>query len=368
MSGVRSDLFKIRAVCIATGTGGIMASANALTTMPTMMVHSSRAELEMAKQIMMAQKRREKRKVILYPLGYKKVGKDSYTPLVAKDHPLYRYVGHGAGKRIEVGSELWRITEPHLMRTVERGLKVLGAINLVFFVDSLGGGTGSALAVEFPTRLMEWGYEVLGIYTIPWGIDRDAYNLALETLRKVKDAGIPSVIIDYNSIVRTLKRKRKTFTRKDVYNEAMKRISVALESIFNLFRDIIPVQSADVRDITRCLEHGFGVMGVIEIPYSMWRFKKHVETVMPFLEPSLLADLYPEAKDAIQPDVFLGLDGPWTASEEEAISVDIDAFWKPKLVVKYVTGDEVLQKKILVHIAGGYDIDHFQFLNFIPVE
>lgn len=363
MSGVRSEAaFKIRAVCIATGTGGIMAAANALTTMPTMMVHSSRAELRMAMEIVMAQKRREKRKLIFYPLGFKKVGKDSYTPLVPKDHPLYRYVGYGAGKRVEVGEELWRITEPHLMKTVERGLKVLGAINLVFFVDSLGGGTGSALAVEFPTRLIDWGYEVLAIYTIPWRIDRNAYDLALETLKKVKEAGIPSVVIDYNRIVRTLKKKKGgDFTRKDVYHQAMKRITIALESIFNLFRDIIPVQSADVRDITRCLEHGFGVMGVVEIPYSPWRVKKTVETVMPFLEPSLLADLYPEAKDAIQPDVFLGLDGPWTAREEEAISTDIDAFWKPKLVVKYITGDEVLQKKILVHIAGGYDLDHLVF-------
>jgi len=358
---------RIHAAVVATSTGGCLVTGQANTTIPAYLVHSDERDIENA--VRRAKELQPSRKVAYFKLGFRPSEDDEsgfFQPLVEPDNPLHRALNHGAGKDVDVGRRLFTLSARFLDRDIDEWLAWLserGARNLVIFVDMLGGGTGTSCAVELPQMLMRKGLEVIAFYGVPLTVDRDDYARALRALREIEEATprIPSVLINYNWFRRKLEAGGREVYRDQINRQVVEYLSSVLEAFFNLFRESIEAsRPADLHDIVRPCTDGWGTVGALFIPR---RQRLDSEAGLKrLLDDSLLAGVDRRYVKRVKPPVFTALDGPFTIDEEEMVYASVQKYWRADPMIRYVTGDTTLPRKVVVQIAGGFPLERFKNL------
>jgi cell division protein FtsZ len=102
--------------------------------------------------------------------------------------------GQGAGGYPEKGAEAMKESLPAV-------LKEIGTPNLVFIMTGMGGGTGTGSAWVLAEGLKDSGSLVVGVVTIPFGVERARFSKAKEGLERLRAACDTTVVVDNNKLL-----------------------------------------------------------------------------------------------------------------------------------------------------------------------
>ncbi len=102
--------------------------------------------------------------------------------------------GQGAGGYPEKGAEAMK-------ESLAAVLKEIGSPNLIFLATGMGGGTGTGASWVLAEGLKDSGALVLGVVTIPFGVERARYSKAKEGLERLRAACDTTIVVDNNKLL-----------------------------------------------------------------------------------------------------------------------------------------------------------------------
>ncbi len=102
--------------------------------------------------------------------------------------------GQGAGGYPEKGAEAMK-------ESLGAVLKEIGNPNLIFLMTGMGGGTGTGATWVLAEGLKDSGALVVGVVTIPFGVERARFSKAKEGLDRLRAACDTTVVVDNNKLL-----------------------------------------------------------------------------------------------------------------------------------------------------------------------
>ncbi|MEM1520251.1 MAG: hypothetical protein QXR62_03620 [Candidatus Bathyarchaeia archaeon] len=252
---LRRETSRIVPVVIATGTGGLAILRNIAPLMKElpyiMLLHTSKEEVMSVYEAIEAVTPTKAGRVLPHVLGMKWDGRWI---------PLTEDAGRGAGKDLRKGRRLFDVGKDVLredLRLLAETMEMdVGRPTIAFFINSLGGGTGSALVDLDALIREEMGCSVFNIYTFPNMMEpSDSWLRAIDALKGITNTDKSATLIDYNHLLEGMTNT----TLGAIYSEAARRAGNILASFFELF--INPsnvIMRADTEDLLESARPPFG--------------------------------------------------------------------------------------------------------------
>jgi cell division GTPase FtsZ len=248
---------------IATGSGGMsIASRLNINDLFLYLLHSSQDQVIHASD----EARKWSNAVAEYIIGCEWDEKRRWVPLIEG-------AGKGAGKAVERGRALWSVCREKVLDDIVSYIneyeKAFGtSLNLLAFIDTLGGGTGTAV-FDLPSLLEERlkrAYNsgeidslpaVIGIYTYPGSFEARKYRMmAMDALRAVEANVKSAMIFDIDRFW-----SGGDANESYIFDSVARRISRVIADFITLFENPeLYIEAADVYDVTRPMNPPFGVI------------------------------------------------------------------------------------------------------------
>jgi hypothetical protein len=272
---------------IATGSGGLsIASKLGIEDLFVYLLHSSQDQVFQASD----NARKWSNAVVEYVLGCEWNEKKGWVPLVEG-------AGRGAGKVVEYGRGFWNASREKILEDIVSAIagyeKTFGtSINLLLFIDTLGGGTGSAiwdLPIYLEDRLRR-GFNAGEIANVPMTCGIYTYPGSFEALKYRRNAWNALVNVgSHNSVKSALIVDIDRFYDRGNANEAYifekiaTKISRMVRNFIELFGNPSAViEGADVYDVTRPMTPPFGIMSEFGLEgFSTEEIRKNA-TALPY--------------------------------------------------------------------------------------
>jgi len=102
--------------------------------------------------------------------------------------------GQGAGGYPEKGAAAMK-------ESLQIVLKEIGKPDLIFLMTGMGGGTGTGATWVLAEGLKNTGALVVGVVTIPFGVERARFSKAKEGLDRLRQACDTTVVVDNNKLL-----------------------------------------------------------------------------------------------------------------------------------------------------------------------
>lgn len=184
---------------------------------------------------------------------------DKLSNIHIENRLLINFGIQGAGKNPEIGENAFIQHNEEILKLVEQAFSDM---DIIYVCAGLGGGTGSGIAPIFTQVLLEMGYNVGMMITLPTKNESPKVQLvALEAFQKITEiSGIKSIfIIDNEKSVNT------SIGVKMQYNITNVNVAKEFDSI-NEITTRTSDMAFDARDLITLLEHsGISILTTIEI-------------------------------------------------------------------------------------------------------